>query len=72
MSFMKTYSGKNRSRMIFRAAVSDQLSGQCQNTFSRRQAHVRKKYNKNGAAFGGGEQNKKTRNLTVSGLFGTP
>ena len=71
MNFMETYSGKNRPHIIFRAAVSGQLSGQCQNAFPRGQTHVRKKCNKAEAPFGGG-QNKKTRSLTVSGLFGTP
>ena len=46
MNFMETYSGKNRPHIIFRAAVSGQLSRQCQNAFPRGQAHVRKKCNK--------------------------
>lgn len=46
MNFMETYSGKNRPHRIFRAAVSGQLSRQCQNAFPRGQTHVRKKYNK--------------------------
>ena len=46
MNFMETYSGKNRPHIIFRAAVSGQLSRQCQNAFPRGQTHVRKKYNK--------------------------
>ena len=46
MNFMETYSGKNRPHIIFRAAVSGQLSGQCQNAFPRGQTHVRKKCNK--------------------------
>ena len=71
MNFMETYSGNNRPHIIFRAAVSGQLSGQCQNAFPRGQTHVRKKCNKAEATFGEG-QSKKTRTLTVSGLFGTP
>ena len=46
MNFMETYSGKNRPHRIFRAAVSGQLSRQCQNAFPRGQTHVRKKCNK--------------------------
>ena len=46
MNLMETYSGKNRPHIIFRAAVSGQLSGQCQNAFPRGQTHVRKKCNK--------------------------
>ena len=46
MNFMETYSGKNRPHIIFRAAVSGQLSRQCQNAFPRGQTHVRKKCNK--------------------------
>ena len=46
MNFMETYSGKNRPHIIFRAAVSGQLSGPCQNAFPRGQTHVRKKCNK--------------------------
>ena len=46
MIFMETYSGKNRPHIIFRAAVSGQLSRQCQNAVPRGQTHVRKKCNK--------------------------
>lgn len=72
MNFMEIYSGKNRPHIIFRAAVSGQLSGQCQNAFPRGQTHVRKKCNKLKHLLAAEGKTKRPEAATVSGLFGTP